>query len=121
MMQRKNKLYHSYKINPNDDTRESYRTCRNQLNNALRKVKFLFYASELSHCHDKCSHWKAVQHFIQPKRKRPEIDGIRCELQLLEDRRDTANAFNDYFVSVGPNLAKTMSQKQPPELPMLMH
>ena len=55
--------------------------------------------------HDAKSTWKVINKILKPNSKRQNDFQIEENCTKLSDSTEIANAFNDYFSSVAPNLA----------------
>ena len=56
--------------------------------------------------------WKLINEIINKKKSRSELpSNFLKEDNLISDPLEIANYFNEYFVNIGPNLAKKKYQK----------
>ena len=113
----RNRLQKRSRLNPdNAEYRIIHRRYRQTLNTVLRRTKKLYYTQKLEGSNfDPKTFWKVVKeigHF--PGKQQLNFDEINHEGQKLTFENnpvEMANAFNNFFVSNGPNLAKNILHK----------
>ena len=106
-IQVKNRLYKKYMRSRNTHTFAIYKLYRNKINSILRLSKKMYYNQYfITHTGNMKNIWKGIKELIMPKIHRSNIpnriikDGIE-----INDTKGIANAFNDYFSSIGGKLA----------------
>lgn len=107
----KNRLHRKYCSLPNDYNKEKYRTCRNSLSALIKMTKCCYAASLQSKCKDSHQQWKSINKLIHPGEKRGTINTIQFKNEPITEPSKIANAFNEYFTSIGPNLAISMNSE----------
>ena len=115
----KNKLYvNRFKGNNPVEQIDYYKRYRNRLNHILR-------AAERKHYHDLIIQhksnvkktWSVIKNVINKNKSRPICDKFKHNGEIINDRKDIADHFNNFFVNVGTNLANKIpkSKKTPDE------
>ena len=110
----RDKLHTKLRSEKNDSKRNllrnKYNTYRNSLSKIIRKVKFEYQKEKFAKCkHDSKLIWQNINDILNRTRNKLDfpnsfsVDGV-----TISDLKDIANSFNDYYVSVGPNLAKNI-------------
>ena len=54
--------------------------------------------------------WKVINNVLNKNKNHNSITQIKSNNTIIKDNSAIANIFNDYFSSIGPNLAKTIPQ-----------
>ena len=106
---RKNNLFCKYKLDHKDSLKNKYISYKNKLTTLLRLAKKKYYARQFElYKSDMKSTWKIINDVLNNHRKSIDINEIRCGDRLLNQPPDIAEAMNDYFVNIGPNLARNI-------------
>ena len=109
----KNKLYKSFLNNPNDRNRQKYTKYKNKLNHIIKLAKKIYYEEQLiKHKQNPKMMWKTLNELLNKPTKNTKLSKTFVEsnsLKLIEDPHKIANKFNDYFINIGPNLAKKIN------------
>lgn len=111
-VKRKNKLYFMYIKNPSAESEQRYKAYRNKLTHVLRisQKRYIQNMLDKYNCDMKKS-WKLINSIIDNKgRSRKLPDEIRTDEGSLNDGAKIADYFNEYFTSVGPKLARSLSK-----------
>ena len=78
---------------------------RNKVNSLVRKHKSKFYRDMLENSkHDLKKTWSIINNLLSKNINTMEINRIICNNVTYTCRKDIANAFNNFFCSVGSNL-----------------
>ena len=104
----KNSMYKEYVKSNNADIVESYKDSKRILHSSLRNAEIQYYSEqyELNSC-DMFKGWKVLKTILalnnnSEKRKLcPTVNNV-----AVTNSKDIANGFNEFFVSIGPELAK---------------
>ena len=104
----KNKLYHRYRKIPSVKNETVYKKYRNKLNNILKVAEKKHYHDLIkSHKGDNKKSWAIIKSIINKHKK------TRCQSKfkmsdgsVTENKQIISENFNDFFVNVGPTLAK---------------
>ena len=109
-------FFHRYKLNPTQETKRKYTRYRNTLTNVLRMAKQNYFAKQFEiYKHDAKSTWKVINNVISPKRGHEPITRVRVDnAHIIQEPCEIAQAFNDYFVEIGPTLANKIPQPVKP-------
>ena len=82
------------------------RKLRNLVSNKIKQAKMQYYNDKFNNnLHDAKSTWKVINKILKPNSKRQNDFQIEENGTTLSDSTEIANAFNDYFSFVAPNLA----------------
>ena len=112
---RKNSFFHRYKLNPTQETKRKYTRYRNTLTNVLRMAKKNYFAKQFElYKHDAKSTWKVINKVINPKRSHEPIKRVRIDDAHIQEPCEIAEAFNDFFVEIGPTLANKIPKPVKP-------
>ena len=94
------KLYKTYICNPTSKNENTYITYRNKLKSLLRRAEKDHYAATLFSCQYNLNKtWKIIKNLIN----KPKTDCIHDK--VVSGDVNVANAFNEYFVNIGSELA----------------
>ena len=106
----KNKLYKTFLINPSNRNRQKYIKYKNKLNHVIKIAKKIYYEDQLiKHKQNPKMMWKTLNELLNKPTKNNKLTKTFVESNssnIIEDPKEIANKFNDYFINVGPNLAK---------------
>ena len=109
----KNKLYVRFKKHPNLVNEQKYKTYRNKLNCIIRKEERKHYESLFEkYKHDLKRKWSILKEVINSKKKVSYPKQFKLNKTLCDNKQDIANAFNQYFVNIGANLANAIPASQ---------
>ncbi len=107
----KNSEFRRYIRLKSESSNKMYKRVRNRLTHMIRSAKQTYFSNLFSSSHsDPRSMWKNIEKIIQFKNQR------KSTVKFLEDANKNqvsdpyimSNLFNDFFVEVGPNLAKSL-------------
>ena len=105
----KNNLFCKYKRNPNENTKGKYARYRNILTTTLRFAKRRYFTRQFDlYKNDTKSTWKVVNEVLRVKDKSEQVKEISQHGILIQNPVHVANAFNDFFVDLGPSLASNI-------------
>ena len=112
---KKNKLYRKFLRKPNINNELRYKRYKNKLNHVLRIAKKKYYSEKFEDSkNDITSTWKTINELLNKTKTRSKLPtsfSVNNEEQVDEPKQ-IANKFNDYFVNVGPSLAKKFDQDE---------
>ena len=112
----KNKLFVLHKKNPTSDNFLKYKTYRNKLNGLLRKSERDYYEELFNNRQtDIRKKWNIIKNIINKKKTSSKTEYINLNGNKITDKSKIANTFNNYFVNIGPNLAKDIISNGNPE------
>jgi hypothetical protein len=89
---------------------------KNKLVTIIREAEKSYYANKLAEVKDNLSKtWKVMNEMCGRNSLQKQITKIRVNDETIDDPKQIANKFNEYFTNIGPNLAKSIptSTKQP--------
>ena len=85
---------------------EKYVQYRNIYNSLLRKSKKLFYFSKINQCKGKPKQlWDTLKLAMNNSTSSSKIDSILHNEQLINEKAEIADLFNEYFTSIGQKTA----------------
>lgn len=105
----KNKAYQKYRHNQCNFNKEAYKSSRNNLNTEIATAKRRYAASLMADAKNTKQEWKILNRHARPHAQKQSIGSIQLDGNLITDPLEMACSFNDYFTSIGPNLASSIS------------
>ena len=114
----KNKLYKKLAQMRVDGNVETYNQLkirfnrfRNILRQSIKDAKRLYFQSIFEKFkHDIKKTWSTINEKLQRKKKKTSSNIFYHDGKILKDELEIANAFNNYFTSIGPSLANKFEQ-----------
>ena len=107
----KNKMHTNALKNNDKKLFDEYKIIKNRLTSLLHNTEIQYYSNQLDiHRNDSAKTWKVLKNIIGKERNHSNnklsfcIDNI-----MVTESADIANGFNDFFVSIGPQLADKIS------------
>ena len=87
--------------------RRLYQTFRNRVNTEIAKNKSSYFGEKIAECNtnDPKNTWKLINPFAGRNNKSNHIKEIKINDQVLSKNDEISEAFNDYFINIGPRLA----------------
>ena len=109
----KNKLYKAYLLNNSKKNQNLYKKYKNKLNHVIKASKKMYYEEQLiKYKHDTKMIWKTLSNILNKKTKKtnlPKQFADNTSSSTIHVPIKIENKFNDYFVNIGPNLAKKIN------------
>ena len=104
----KNKLYHKYHQVKSAANEEIYKRYRNKLNHILRFAEKEHYSDLLRNCQDNIKKtWNTMKNIINKNKSRQKQSKFRLsDGTFTTDGQLISNTINEFFINIGPNLAK---------------
>ena len=87
---------------------EKFKEIRNKVNSELTKAKTAFFCNKFENCaqsKDMKHSWKLINILLGKNKKSNNISQLKCDDVVISDDTLKAEAFNDFFVNIGVNLA----------------
>lgn len=109
-IKRKNKLYKKYLRDASDDGTH-FRIYRNKLNHVIRIAKKNYFSSKFNSCkNDLKRTWEVINNVLHKSKKDKFLypTSFYHGYGEITDKKTIADAFNDFFVNVGPTLASSI-------------
>src|SRR6218665_2375474 len=107
---RKSKLYKKYLKNPSDLNKSKFTKFRNRFKLVRKECEARYYTERFAQCTNNLSgNCKIVKQLLNSKGDTNLPDAFLNGNTELKDPYAIANAFNDYFINIGPSLANTIS------------
>ena len=105
-IKQKHKLFKIQLTNSTTENREKWRKYRNMLNKIIRDTQREYYKNLIKQYSNNCiGLWKTLGGIISKKNKQTKINKLKIENKVTNDPVQIANAVNDFFTNIGPNLA----------------
>ena len=101
------------------DTEEKnkyYKKYRNKLHHLIKSAERKYYQELLlKHKPNVKKAWNIIKMVINKRKQRQISNRFKCNGKTIEDENLIANKFNDFFINIGPELAKNIppSNKSP--------
>lgn len=109
-IKRKNKLYKKYLRDASDDGTH-FRIYRNKLKHVIRIAKKNYFSSKFNSCkNDLKRTWEVINNVLHKSKKDKFLypTSFYHGYGEITDKKTIADAFNDFFVNVGPTLASSI-------------
>ena len=92
-----------------------YQTLRNRVNSEIRKKKSCYFREKLEECNrnDPKNTWKLINSLTGRRNISNPIKEIKINGQTITNNEDIAEAFNDFFINIGPKLASDETRISP--------
>ena len=106
-------LYRKFIKNPSQKNERDYKIYRNKLNHLIRIAKKNYYSKRLDQAgNDIKSTWNTINELLGRVKSKSHlpVSFLNNNNEEVCDSKLIANDFNDYFVNIGPNLAKKFNQ-----------
>ena len=105
----KNKLFMLQKKQPYMYYKTKYKNYRNKLNNILIKAEREYYHNLFDiNKNNVIKTWSVIKDIINKKKVNKIQTSFSINNSNVTDKKDISNSFNDYFVSIGPELSKNI-------------
>ena len=108
---KKNNLYRKFLQCRTKSAEERYKVYKNKLTTILRNSEKIYYSTLLDKEKNNIKGtWKILNTIIRKgQHSSPLPDKFMSNGKTVTHKKDIANGFNDFFVNVGPNLAKDIN------------
>ena len=107
----KNMLYKKLLSKGNEEMKAKYKYYRNRLNTLKIILKKKYYERQFDTTKSNIKQtWQLVNDVLNRKKKETvHVTEFKKDNEPVTSRKEIVNRFNDYFVNVGPNLAKKIT------------
>lgn len=110
---KKNTLYKDFIKYRTRDREIKYKAYKNKLMDIIRNRKKEYYDKSFENNKNNIKGtWNILNSIIRNKTKSNYIDHIIDNNKIIKDRNEVAEGFNNFFVNVGPNLAREIIPPQ---------
>ena len=85
-----------------------YKTERNKANVAMRNAKKIYFRDKINECsqsRDVKKSWNLINTLLNRNKKSTNVNELHINDSVVVDDKQIADAFNEYFVQIGPKLA----------------
>ena len=108
---KKNVLYKQFLKFRTQEAEDKYKKYKNRLTNILKSVKKRYYGDLLEfHKNDVKGTWKILKSIIGNKKSNNSYpDEFDRDGMKISGNKNIADAFNNFFVNIGPNLSKKIN------------
>ena len=104
---RKNNLYYKCKMKGTEQAKARYTSYKNILTKTIRLAKKNYFTNQLTlYKNDIQNTWKILKQAMNLSNNKSDITKIRYNDDIVEDPENIANTFNNFFSSIGTNLAE---------------
>ena len=95
----------------NKKNQNSYKKYKNKLNHVIKASKKMYYQDQLiKYKHNTKMIWKTLNNILNKKKTDlPKQFADNMSSNIIDDPIEIATKFNDYFVNLGPKLAKNIN------------
>ena len=119
----KNSMHKDYLKSNNIEVLKSYRDTKRILHSSLRNAEIKYFGDQLElNSNDIFKTWKVLKTILALNNTSHKKElSVTIDNHPVSNRKYIANGFNDFFVSIGPKLAKDIhSNITPPPPPMFI-
>ena len=107
---KKNKLYKNFLKNPSYRSETTYKKYKNKLNHVIKTAKKAYYETQfLKYKNDIKKTWQTINEVLNRNKTRSKLPDTFLQKNSnnnVSNPLEIANKFNEYFVKIGPQLAK---------------
>jgi len=106
----KNRLYKRFLTKPNERNLIKYKTYKNKLTKLIKKAESEYYSKLLSQKNEDTKHiWRIYSDIMNKNKNQTNvINNIIWKGKSIKDNLGIANAFNEYFTTIGNELANSL-------------
>ena len=96
---------------------ETYRQLRNKVNTMNIKFKKQYFSNKISACKGNVKEsWKTINELLNRRSKSCNIDFLKDSDKETRQGKDISNLMNEYFCSIGKNIASKIEDAPNPLL-----
>ena len=107
---KKNKLYKKFLKNPTHKNETDYKKYKNKLNHVIKTAKKAYYEKQfVKYKNDTKKTWQTINEVLNRNKTRKNLPDTflqKSSNNNVTNPQEIANKFNEYFVNIGPQLAK---------------
>ena len=93
-------------------TRAEFNAIRNNINYDIRRAKKNYYKNEFEKFKsDMFKTWSTINKALNPQSSRSVITKMRVDGNIVENKDSIANGFNEYFSTIGSNIANSIDNQ----------
>jgi len=108
-VRKKNNMYKNYIKSHSPILKNKYVKYKNKLVTIIREAEKSYYANKLAEVKDNLSKtWKVMNEMCGRNSVQKQITKIRVNDETIDDPKQIANKFKEYFTNIGPSLAKVI-------------
>ena len=110
MIKIRNKVFNRKKRQPtNANCKRLYNLLRNRINRDLKKSKKQYYEQYFTeHVNNIKKTWDGIKNIVNLKKKSNRTSQLNVGGKIIDDDKEIATNFNNFFVNVGPNMEETI-------------
>ena len=88
---------------------DAYKTSRNRVNIAIRHAKAEYYRNKIAHQNKNSKEaWKTINDLLGRSPSDITVSELKVNGSNITSTEEIANAFNEYFTNIGPNVANSI-------------
>jgi hypothetical protein len=104
---KKNKLYLNFIKYPTKYNDSQFKKYRNRLNQIIRTAKIHYFHNKFDEQKDNIKEtWKLIKSLLNKKKTNTEASRFIYNNRVINDKKEIADKFNEYFTNIGPNLSQ---------------
>lgn len=104
---KKEKLFKAFKKNHTEASEIKYKKYRNKLNKIIKCTQNDYYKLQFQSCTANIKKtWQVIKNILNKSKGPALVDSFKSNGNIISDKREVANKFNEYFANIGPSLAK---------------
>ena len=110
LIKARNKIFARKKRQPNNENlKRLYNLLRNRVNRELKKSKKQYYAEYFAtNINNTKKTWEGIRKIVNTKKMSKQTSQLNIDGKIIDDDKDLATNFNEFFVNVGPNTENTI-------------
>ena len=108
LIQKKNRLFRKWIKLRNVNSHRKYVAARNNVTHLIKRYKLIYYNNIFNSTNSKLL-WKNINRLVNYKKSRSHtIQSIQDDKKITRNPQSISNAFNNFFVNIGENLARSI-------------
>ena len=112
---RKKKQYKLFLMNPSSKNEPKYKNYKNKLNHIIKVAKKSYYEEQfIKYKKNSRMRWRTMNELLNKQKKNTNISKtfIDASSKTIDDPKEIASKFNEYFINIGPNLANKIECRE---------
>ena len=99
----------------------AYKKCRNEVTKQIKKAKIRYFKTNLQNSKRSKESWKFINKLLNKTQKTTTINNIKMGEKNITDNEGISNAFNNFFIEVGPKLASNIPPSDVNPIELVRH
>ena len=110
LIHNRDKLKREAIVTNQDEDWQNYKSFRNKENIAMRQAKTNYYRDKIALKMDNPKDaWKTINNLLGRTRNNTVVNELKLNDRKINSPEELAEAFNNYFINIGPSLAHEMA------------